>query len=88
MLIAKVFTGVAAPLILIAYFITVFYPSKKLLWSSLALAGAVSQLIGGILYKDFGIITLETVFVLINLAAFKSVFTRKVNDPNDSQVMP
>jgi hypothetical protein len=66
---AKLFTGIAAPLILIAYFITVFYPNKKLLWSSLALAGAVSQLIGGLIYKDLGIIALESVFVMINLVA-------------------
>lgn len=70
----KIFTGFATPLILLAYFITVFYPTRKRLWSSIALLGATSQLIGGVLYQDYGIVVLESVFAILNIIALRTTF--------------
>ena len=71
---AKVFTGIAMPLILGAYMITVLRPHKKRTWSGVASVGAIMQLIGGILYRDLAIIALETVFLFLNIYAFGTTY--------------
>jgi len=52
--------------ILIAYYLTVSKPDKKLLYFSLSLLGGVALLFVALIYRNFGFVFLEVSWISIN----------------------
>ncbi len=62
----QVLSLIGSVVILIAYYLTVSQPDKKLLYFSLSLLGGVALLFVALIYQNIGFIFLETSWISIN----------------------
>ncbi|MDQ6967188.1 MAG: hypothetical protein Q9M14_00715 [Mariprofundaceae bacterium] len=63
---AQILSLLGSIVILIAYYLTVSKPDKKLLYFSLSLLGGVVLLFVAVIYQNIGLIFLEVSWITIN----------------------
>jgi len=70
----QILSLIGSVVILIAYYLTVSKPDKKLLYFSLSLLGGVALLFVALIYRNLGFVFLEVSWISINVWGIWKVY--------------